>query len=229
MNFEIPVYQPSLTGNEKTYVLDCVASSWISSKGCYVTKFENEFAEYINVQHAASTCNGTSALHLALAALGIGPNDEVLVPTLTFVASANAIAYTGATPIFVDCTPDTWQLDCGDLVKKISSRTKAIVPVHLYGHPCDMTEICRIAKQHGLLILEDCAEAFGSKYEGYHVGRFGDAAIFIFLAIKQSQPAKAVWLLQIVPRSMRKLFICGGKGKPIIGSIGTIPSVIITE
>jgi perosamine synthetase len=184
MPYEIPIYQPSLLGNEKKYVLDCLDSNWISSKGQYVTKFEHEFANYTGAKYAVSVCNGTVAIHLALVALGIGPGDEVIVPTLTYIASVNAISYTGATPVFVDSTPDTWQMDCSDIVRKITPRTKAILPVHLYGHPCDMLAIRQIADAHSLFIVEDCAEAFGSRLDGRHVGHFGDLGTFSFFGNK---------------------------------------------
>src|SRR4051794_2928369 len=116
----IPIYQPSLLGREKEYVVDCLDSSWISSKGKYINQFETAFADFVNVKYAASVCNGTVAIHLALVALGIGPGDEVIVPTLTYVASVNAISYTGATPVFVDSLPDTWQMDPEHVKHKIS-------------------------------------------------------------------------------------------------------------
>ena len=117
----IPVYRPSLSGNEKKYVNQCIDSSWISSKGDFITVFEKRFAEFIGVKHAATVCNGTVAIHLALIALGIGPGDEVIVPTLTYIASVNAIVYTGATPVFVDSIESTWQMDPADIERKISS------------------------------------------------------------------------------------------------------------
>jgi perosamine synthetase len=184
MPYDIPIYQPSLLGNEKKYVIDCLDTNWISSKGQYVSKFEQKFAEYCGAKYAKSVCNGTVALHLALEALGIGPGDEVIVPTLTYVASVNCITYTGAKPVFVDSTPDTWQTDCDDIIRKITPRTKAILPVHLYGHPCEMTKIQKIAEAHGLFIVEDCAEAFGSRLNGCHVGRFGDLGAFSFFGNK---------------------------------------------
>jgi perosamine synthetase len=184
MPYEIPIYQPSLLGNEKKYVLDCLDSNWISSKGAYVTKFENEFAAYVGLKHATSVCNGTVALHLALTALGVGPGDEVLVPTFTYVASVNAITFTGATPVFVDSTSDTWQIDCSDIKRKLTSRTKAILVVHLYGHPSDMLAIKAIADENNLFIVEDCAEAFGSRLDGRHVGQFGDLGTFSFFGNK---------------------------------------------
>lgn len=180
----IPVYRPSLSGNEKKYVLECLESSWISSKGSFIPEFEQRFADRIGVQHAASVSNGTVALHVALVALGIGPEMEVIVPTLTYIASVNAIAYTGATPVFVDSLDSTWQMDPNDVRRKITGRTRAIIAVHLYGHPCDMEELTSIAKKHDLLLIEDCAESFGSLYAGNETGTFGDVATFSFFGNK---------------------------------------------
>ncbi len=184
MEIKIPIYQPSLTGNEKKYVNDCLDSTWISSKGKYIAEFENQFARYLNVQHAASVCNGTVAIHLALLALGIGPGDEVIVPTLTYIASVNAISYTGATPVFVDSVADTWQMNMDDVQKKITEKTKAVMAVHLYGHPCDMEALMSICRQNDLFLIEDCAEALGSKYKGKLLGTFGDIATFSFFGNK---------------------------------------------
>jgi perosamine synthetase len=184
MTFRYPVYQPYLTGAEKTLVMDCLDTTWISSKGAYINQFEREFAAHIGAERALSVSNGTVAIHVALAALGIGPGDEVLVPTLTYVASANAVAYTGATPVFVDSEPDWWQIDLRDAERKITPRTKAIMPVHLYGHPCDMDGVLELARRHGLLVVEDCAEALGTRWKGRHVGTFGDVATFSFFGNK---------------------------------------------
>lgn len=180
----IPVYQPSLKGNEKKYVNQCLDTSWISSKGDFVDQFESRFAEYVGVSYAATVSNGTVALHLALMALEIGELDEVIVPTFTYIASVNAIAYTGAKPIFVDCDLETWQVSIADIKKKITEKTKAIMVVHLYGHPCEMKEIVELANKYNIKIIEDCAEAFGSKYYGNHVGTFGDIATFSFYGNK---------------------------------------------
>ncbi|MCC5832366.1 MAG: DegT/DnrJ/EryC1/StrS family aminotransferase [Chlamydiales bacterium] len=181
---EIPVYQPYLTEIEKKYLNECLDSNWISSKGRFISLFEESFASFIDAQFAATVSNGTVALHVALRALDIKEGDEVLVPTLTYVASANAVKYCQALPVFVDSCPETWQMDPKDLVDKITPRTKAVMPVHLYGYPCDMEAICAIAKQHNLLIIEDCAEAFGTFYRGKHVGNFGDIATFSFFGNK---------------------------------------------
>lgn len=184
MTLTIPIYQPSLDGNEKAYVNECLDSTWISSKGRFIPEFEQNFAQYTGAKHAASVCNGTVALHLALVALGIGPGDEVIVPTLTYISSVNAIAYTGATPVFVDALEHTWQMDPDDVRRKLTERTRAIMVVHLYGHPCDMEALPAIAREHGLFLVEDCAEAFGALYKGKHVGSFGDIATYSFFGNK---------------------------------------------
>jgi perosamine synthetase len=184
MSIKIPIYQPWLGGNEKKYVDDCIDTNWISSKGKYIQKFEEGFAEYLGVKYATGISNGTTALHLALETLGICEGDEVIVPTFTYIASVSSILYTGATPVFVDSLASTWQMDPDDIRKKITSKTKAIMPVHLYGHPCEMDEICRIADQHKLFIIEDCAEAFGSKYKGRYAGTFGNISTFSFYGNK---------------------------------------------
>lgn len=184
MTFNIPIYQPSLSGNEKKYVNECLDSTWISSKGRFIAEFEQKFAAYTNIRHATTVCNGTVALHLALVALGIGPGDEVIVPTLTYISSVNAITYTGATPVFVDSLESTWQIDPEDVRRKLTDRTRAIMVVHLYGHPCDMDPLVAIAREHGLFMIEDCAEAFGTLYKGQHVGSFGDIATYSFFGNK---------------------------------------------
>jgi perosamine synthetase len=184
MDIKIPIYRPFLNGNEKKYVIECLDSSWISSKGEFVNKFENEFANFIDVKYATAVSNGTAALHLALLSLGIGKDDEVIVPTLTYIASVNSIKYTGANPVFVDSLRDTWQMNPDDIRKKITRNTKAIMAVHLYGHPCDMDQLTSICNEFGLFLIEDCAEAIGSKYKGRHVGTFGDIATFSFFGNK---------------------------------------------
>ena len=181
---EIPLYRPDLSGNETKYVNECLESTWISSRGRFILLFEEQFAKYVGAAHAASVSNGTVALHLALVALGIGPGDEVIVPTLTYIASVNAITYTGATPIFVDSIRDTWQMDPTDIRRYITDRTRAIMPVHLYGQSCDMGVIMDIAREHHLFVIEDCAEAIGTKCNGQHVGTFGDISTFSFFGNK---------------------------------------------
>ena len=180
----IPVAAPVLGGNEKKYVLDCLETTWISSIGKYVQAFESEFAKFCGVEHATACCNGTVALHLALLALGIGPGDEVIVPAMTYVASANVVKYCGAQPVFVDSEPRAWNIDSGLIEEKITSRTRAIMPVHLYGYPADMDPIMSIARRHGLYVIEDAAEAHGAEYKGRKVGSIGDVGIFSFYGNK---------------------------------------------
>jgi perosamine synthetase len=180
----IPVAAPVLAGREREYVLDCLDTTWISSTGRYVTAFEESFAEYCGMRHAISCCNGTVAVHLALLAAGVGPGDEVIVPTLTYVASANPILYQGATPVFVDSEPETWNMDPEAVASAITPRTKAIVVVHLYGHPVDMDPIVAVAREHGVAVVEDAAEAHGAEYKGRRTGALGDLATFSFYGNK---------------------------------------------
>jgi perosamine synthetase len=180
----IPLYKPDLSGNERRYVLECIDSTWISSIGAFIGKFEQAVATAAGVEHAISVCNGTVALHLALHCLGIGPGDEVIVPTFTYIASVNTIAQTGARPVFAESRVGDWLLDPDDVRRRITSRTKAILPVHLYGAACDMADICAIAAQNDLKVVEDCAEAFGVTIEGQHVGSFGDVGTFSFFGNK---------------------------------------------
>ena len=180
----IPVAAPMLVGNEKAYVLDCLDSTWISSTGKYVEKFESAFADFCEAQDAISCCNGTVALHLTLVGLGLGPGDEVIVPTLTFVATANAVKYCGATPVFVDVDPETWTTTKALIEEKITSRTKGIVVVHLYGQPTNMGPIIELARKHSLFVVEDAAEAHGASYGGHKVGALADAGIFSFYGNK---------------------------------------------
>lgn len=179
-----PVYQPYLNGNEQKYVQDCLQSSWISSKGEYISKFEKGFGKFIGSKYTASVSNGTVAIHLALIALGIGEGDEVIVPTFTYIASANPILQVGATPVFVDSDEKTWQMSPGDIQAKITPKTRAIIAVHLYGGACDMDAIVEIARKHDIFVIEDCAEAIGTKWKGKHVGTFGDIGTFSFFGNK---------------------------------------------
>ena len=181
---QIPLVQPELSGNELEYVTDCIQTSWISSQGKYVRQFEEKFGEYVGCLNTLAVSNGTVALHLALVALGVGPGDEVIVPDLTFAATVNAILYTGATPVLVDVDPMTMVIKPELVTAAVTNRTKAIMPVHLYGYPADLESLMAIANQYNLLVVEDCAEALGSFYQGAHVGTFGDAAIFSFFGNK---------------------------------------------
>ncbi|GAB4546954.1 MAG: DegT/DnrJ/EryC1/StrS family aminotransferase [Anaerolineae bacterium] len=180
----IPIAEPSFEGRELEYVTDCVRSGWVSSLGTYVRRFEQEFAAYCGVRFGVATHNGTVALHLVLAALGIGPGDEVILPSLTFVATANAVAYTGARPVFVDSERHTWNIDPEAAARAVTPRTRAIIAVHLYGHPADMDPLRALADRHGLILIEDAAEAHGARYKGRRVGSLSDVAVFSFFGNK---------------------------------------------
>lgn len=184
MDKTTPIYRPYLCGREKDYVAECLESTWISSRGEFISRFENEFAQYIGARYASSVCNGTVALHLALETLGLEPGDEVIVPTLTYIASINTIIQAGARPVFADSLADTWQLDPDEVLNRITPRTRAVMAVHLYGLPCDMDRLAAICREYGLYLIEDCAEAFGTLYKGRHVGNFGDIAAFSFFGNK---------------------------------------------
>lgn len=181
---KIPVSEPTLLGNEEKYVLDCLRTNWISSAGKYTQAFEEAFASFCGVKHAIAVVNGTAGLHVALLALGVEPGDEVIVPTFTYIATANAVTYCGARPVFADGEPDTWNLDINQVESLITPRTKGIIAVHIFGHPVDMDSLLQIGEKHQLFILEDAAEAHGALYKGRKAGGIGDAAIFSFYGNK---------------------------------------------
>ncbi len=180
----IPVNEPVLSANAKKYVNDCLDTGWISSAGSYISRFEQDFSTYIGTKYAVTTTNGTTALHLALASLGIGPGDEVIVPDLTIISCVAAVIYTGATPVLVDVEPTYGTLDPDSLARGITPNTKAIMPVHLYGHPADMDRILEIANQHGIPVIEDAAEAHGALYKDRKAGSLGTISCFSFYANK---------------------------------------------
>lgn len=180
----IPVCEPMLGGHEFEYVTEAVRSGWISSSGKYVTAFEEAFAKYCDVRHAIAVTNGTVALHLALVAIGVGPGDEIIVPDFTMIASAFAVCYTGALPVFADADRTTWNVSPAAIAAKITPRTKAIMPVHILGNPCDMEAIRDLAACHGLFVIEDAAEAHGAEFKGRRSGALSDIAAFSFFANK---------------------------------------------
>lgn len=180
----IPVCEPFLNGNELKYVIDAVSSGWISSAGKYVTEFENKFAEYCGCKYGIAVCNGTVSLHLAMVSLGIGKGDEVIIPSFTMIASAFAVCYTGAMPVFVDADKKSWNIDINKIEEKITPRTKAIMPVHIFGLMCQMDKIKEIAKKYNLYVVEDAAESHGAEYKGIKAGKYSDVASFSFFANK---------------------------------------------
>jgi len=180
----LPVCSPLLEGNEEKYVVEAVRSGWISSSGEFVRRFEESFAAYCGRRYGVAASSGTAALHLALRALGAGPGDEVVIPDFTMAATLFAVLYTGARPLFVDADPETWCLDVSLLEEKVTERTKVVMPVHIYGHPCDMDPLLDVARRRGAAVAEDAAEAHGALYGGRKCGSFGNLSAFSFFANK---------------------------------------------
>jgi perosamine synthetase len=221
----IPVAAPDLSGNEERYVVDAIRSSWISSTGPYVSRFEAEFAELAGTRAAVAVSNGTVALHLALLALGIGPGDEVLVPSLTYVATANAVRYVGAEPVFVDVDPETWCIDPSGVEAAATDRSRAVIAVHLYGHPADMDAVNAVGARRGLSVIEDAAEAHLARYRGRPVGSLARLATFSFYGNKIFTAGEGGALTLDDPDLERRIRMLRGQGMdperryyfPIIG------------
>ncbi|OGP15939.1 MAG: aminotransferase DegT [Deltaproteobacteria bacterium GWC2_55_46] len=180
----IPVCEPTLRGNELKYLKECVETNWISSTGRKIIQFEEAFARAVGAKYGVSCTNGTTALQLALYVAGVGPGDEVIIPTFTMIATANVVTHLGAKPVLVDSDPYTYTMDVGKIEEKITKKTKAIVPVDIYGHPCEMDAVLDIAERHGLAVIEDAAEAHGAEYRGRKIGSISDASTFSFYANK---------------------------------------------
>ncbi len=180
----IPVAGPWVTEKEVRYTADAAANGWYANHNAYPARFEKAFTDYVGVGHAVSLPSCTSALHLALAALGVGECDEVIVPEATWIATSAPIAYVGATPIFADIDKDSWCLDAAAFERSITPRTKAVIVVHLYGNMADMDAIMDVAKRHGIAVIEDAAQAIGSEFRGRKAGAFGDAGTFSFHGTK---------------------------------------------
>ncbi len=180
----IPVNEPLISKEAKENIQKAVDTGWISSSGEFVDQFERDFAKAYGVKHAVSVSNGTAALHVALLSLGVKSGDEVIVPAFTMAASWLAVLYTGATPVFVDCELDTYNIDVHKIEEKITNRTKVIMPVHIYGHPAEMAKIMEIAQRHDLAVVEDAAEAHGALYQGYLAGTMGNVGCFSFYGNK---------------------------------------------
>lgn len=208
----IPVSAPDLSGNEERYVVDAIRSSWISSTGGYVDRFEREFAEACGTRSAIAVANGTIALHLALLALDVRPGDEVVVPALTYIATANAVRYVGAEPVFVDVDPATWCIDPAKLEAAITDRTRGVIAVHLYGHPADMDAINRICGAHGMWVVEDAAEAHFSTYKGRPAGSLADIATFSFYGNKPITSGEGGAVTLSDPRLERTARMLRGQG-----------------
>ncbi|MEG0297765.1 MAG: aminotransferase class I/II-fold pyridoxal phosphate-dependent enzyme [Clostridium sp.] len=176
----IPLCIPEIKGNEWKYVKECLDTNWVSSVGSFVDRFEVEFAEYLKADAAIVTMNGTAALQLAMVTLGIGAGDQVIVPSMTFISSVNSIKYTGAEPVFVDVCRDTFVMDVNKVEELITPKTKAIMPVHIYGYPVDMDKLNELAKKYNLYVIEDATEALGTVYKGKLAGTLGDIGCFSF-------------------------------------------------
>lgn len=183
-NTFIPISKPSITDLELEYVSEAVRSTWVSSLGKYIDRFEKDFADFCECKYAISLCNGTAAIHLALIANNIGSGDEVIVPDLSFIATANAVLHAGAKPVFIDIEPDSLCMDVNKIEAAITPNTKAIMPVHLYGHPAQMDEINLIAERYNLIVVEDAAEAHGAQFKNKKVGSWGQCATFSFYGNK---------------------------------------------
>ena len=180
----IPVSDPKLDGNELRYLTQCIQSNWISSAGRFVREFEEAFAAAVGCRFGVACANGTTALHLALATLGIGEGDEVVIPTFTMIATANAVRYTGAAPVLVDSERETWNLDVGRIERALTARTRGVLLIHTYGHPAEMDPLLELAERRELWVVEDAAEAHGAHYKNRPIGSLGRAASFSFYANK---------------------------------------------
>jgi perosamine synthetase len=212
LKINIPVANSDVSGNEEKYVVDAIRSSWISSTGKYLDRFEREFAELCGTRASIGVCNGTVALHLALLGLDVGSGDEVIVPSLTYIATANAVRYVGAEPVFVDVDPATWCIDPDKIEAAITERTKAIIAVHVYGHPADMDRINAIAAKHSLKVVEDAAEAPLATYKGKVVGGLSDVATFSFYGNKLFTSGEGGALTVNDPELEKRLRLFRGQG-----------------
>lgn len=184
MRIIYPVYKPFFGGNEKLYLNQCIDTGWLTENGEFVGRFENDFSAFVASKWATGCANGTVALHLAVYSLGLGPGDEVIMPSITYVATANVVKLVGATPVFADIDPLTWQIDVDQVESLITKKTKAIIPVHLYGAPAPVDQLQDLAEKYHLFLIEDAAEAFGTFLNQKHVGTFGHLGMFSFYGNK---------------------------------------------
>lgn len=213
----IPVNEPLLDGNEARYLQECIATGWISSEGPFVERFEAEMAARVGRRYGVAVTNGTAALEAAVVALGLGPGDEVILPTFTIISCAAAVVRAGATPVVVDCDPVTWNMDVGQVADRITPRTRAIMAVHIYGLPVDMDPLLALAERHGLRIIEDAAEMHGQTHRGRPCGSFGDLSVFSFYPNKHVTTGEGGMILTDDPalaercRSLRNLCFQPGR------------------
>lgn len=207
----IPVNQPLLDGNEEKYLVECIRTGWISSEGPFVARFEEQFAARVGRKHGVAVSNGSVALDTAVVALGLGPGDEVILPTSTIISCAAAIVRAGAKPVLVDCDSRTWNMDVGEVEARITARTKAIMAVHIFGLPVDMDPLLALVRKHGLKLIEDAAEVIGQTYRGRPCGSFGEVSTFSFYPNKHVTTGEGGMLVADDPalaarcRSLRNL------------------------
>ena len=201
----IPVNEPLLDGNELKYLAECINTGWISSAGRFIEEFEQGWARYVGMDHGVSVANGTVALELAMAALNLPPQSEVILPSFTIISCAQAVIRAGCVPVAVDCEPDTWCLDAEQAARAVTPRTKAVMPVHIYGHPVDMDPLKELAQRHGLVIVEDAAEAHGAKYKGVSCGGLGHVSCFSFYANKIVTTGEGGMVLTSDPKLAQRL------------------------
>ena len=213
----IPVNEPLLDGNEKKYLLECIDSGWISSEGPFVQRFEEQFAISVGRKYAVAVSNGTAALDIAVEALGIGPGDEVILPAFTIISCISQIVRVGATPVLVDCDPQTWNMDVAQVASKITARTRAVMAVHIYGLPVDMDPLLSLLRHHGIPLIEDAAEMHGQTYKGAPCGSFGNISTFSFYPNKHVTTGEGGMVVTDDPalaeqaRSLRNLCFQPGK------------------
>lgn len=210
----IPISGPSITAKEIAYVTEAVTTAWYADHNVFHERFEAAFAEYVGRRYAITTPSCTSALHLSLAALGIGPGDEVAVPDITWIASSAPISYVGATPLFVDVDESSWCIDAASLERRITPRTKAVIVVDLYGNMPDMEAIQRVAGEHGIAVIEDAAEAIGSEYRAAKAGGFGVASTFSFHGSKTLTTGEGGMLVTDDPKLHDRILFLRDHGRP---------------
>ncbi len=212
----IPFYKPDLSGREEDYLRECISSTWLSWRGRFVGEFESGFARFVGVRFASATCNGTAALHLALQLLRIGPGDQVIVPALSYVSAANAVTYIGAQPVFADCESSTWLMSTEEVARLITADTRAVIAVHLYGGAGNVRELQRLCSSAGVCLIEDCAQALGTRLSGTHVGCYSDVATFSFFANKTITTAEGGMVVTDNPslnaecNAMKNMFATNG-------------------
>ncbi|MGE5172406.1 MAG: DegT/DnrJ/EryC1/StrS family aminotransferase [Betaproteobacteria bacterium] len=196
----VPVNEPLLAGNEKKYLNECLDTGWISSEGPFIRRFEERFSERVGRKYGIAVSNGSAALDATISALGIGEGDEVIMPAFTIISCAASVVRAGATPVLVDSDPDTWNMDAGQIEKKITAKTRAIMVVHIYGLPVDMAPVMELAKKHRLKIIEDAAEMHGQTYRGRPCGSFGELSVFSFYANKHITTGEGGMIVTDDPR-----------------------------